>query len=188
MINPHSENIKAIKMLDRNVSYVMTGGGSLFVSDLLCGGGASNVFMFADMLYSRESIDKYLGVAPRKYCSEDTTSLLCDSLFLKSRSIVLSSQWDKTVCIAANATLRNKDDQREDRKNNIYISGVNFKDGIKFSVSSSFTLDNKLTRFDQEKLCSYLIGEMTLLISRRENSLVIDNQGVKINEFSISYK
>lgn len=141
----------SIKNNNKFVAVVMTGGGSLFVSNLLKNGGASRVFLFADMLYSMESVDDYIGTKPEKYVSESTTVAMLNKL--KEKVVKqMGVDADKVLCVAVNAVLTSGSDQRSGRENKSFISISDATDN--FATSVVIKYDPKKTREEQEATCA----------------------------------
>jgi hypothetical protein len=67
---------KFLKEKNKQVVFAITGGGSQAISEILAAGSASDVVLDAQIPYSKESLDKYLGQSPDKYCSPETACMM----------------------------------------------------------------------------------------------------------------
>ena len=99
---------------------IVTGGGSRIISNILCKGGASKFFQFAEVPYAREFVDAAIGQSPSaKYCSANTARELAQAAYLK---MIKCAELDGLVMgIGITATL-GYEGQREGRTNEFHIA------------------------------------------------------------------
>jgi nicotinic acid mononucleotide adenylyltransferase/nicotinamide mononucleotide (NMN) deamidase PncC len=99
---------------------IVTGGGSRIISNILCKGGASKFFQFAEVPYAREFVDASIGQSPSsKYCSVETARELAQAAYLK---MTKCAELDGLVMgVGITATL-GYEGQREGRVNEVHIA------------------------------------------------------------------
>lgn len=132
-------------ILDKyKIAMCVTGGGTDIIPMLLNKGGASKYIVDIQVPYSCEAIDKYLGVKPEKYCSQETASALAQQAYVKCHSLI-SGDCER-VGVAMTCSLK-KENEREGRGNYIFISMVV---GDLLYDSEKIEVDKSLTRKEQE--------------------------------------
>lgn len=79
--------ISVLKEQNKKLNIVITGGGSAVISRFLEVGGASSVVVDAQVPYSKEALDNYLGKSPDKYCSADTATMMAATAYYKALNL-----------------------------------------------------------------------------------------------------
>jgi nicotinic acid mononucleotide adenylyltransferase len=109
-------------LTDSNVKLglIITGGGSRIISNILCKGGASKFFQFAEVPYAREFVDSVIGQPPSsKYCSVATARELAQAAYFK---MINNAELDGLVMgVGITATL-GYEGQREGRTNEFHVA------------------------------------------------------------------
>lgn len=95
--------IKNLKSKNRQLVLAITGGGSSAISELLMCGGASEVILDAQVPYSKEALDNYLGISPDKYNSLTTACQMAATAYHKG--LGLNGDQDRLLGVGACASL-----------------------------------------------------------------------------------
>lgn len=95
--------INILKEKNKKLVLCITGGGTSAISNLLSAGGGSSVVLDAQVPYSKEALDKYLGKAPDKYCSMDTACSLASMSWFNA--IKLGSEVQNAIGVGVTCSL-----------------------------------------------------------------------------------
>lgn len=85
------ELVRAIHDSPLRIVLVITGGGSLAASDLLCVSGASRTILEAIVPYSSAALVDFLGYEPDQYCSQLTARRMASRAFWRAVELVEQS-------------------------------------------------------------------------------------------------
>ena len=96
---------------------VASGGGSLFFSDILTAGGASEFLLFADIPYATESLDAYVGKMLNKYCSEGAARQMAVAAEQKAASL-----GHKAIGMGITCSLSKGENERAGREHKFYVA------------------------------------------------------------------
>lgn len=141
-------NLKNYKLV-----VAVTGGGSLFISDRLTEGGASEYLLEAHVPYATASLDKFVGRVREKYCSASTARQM--ALECYQRGLALGEK--KTIGIGATCSLVKPGGEREGREHSIYVAFVSGSVVVELSWNSKTAKFPLVTREQQEKFAAALI-------------------------------
>lgn len=151
---------KTTKLLQKSnfkVAIALTGGGSLFASDLLASGGTSSFLLDLQIPYSKEALYTYLGNPNsvesiiKSFNSADTADRLAHRAFVKAEFINYSTKSDKDVSlgIAVTASLATEN-QREGRENSafitVYTNGLSASKRISLFSAERWDQEHELAR------------------------------------------
>lgn len=129
--------INILEEKNKKLVLCITGGGTIAISELLRYGGGSSVILDAQVPYSNEALDKYLGGPPDKYCSKETSCTIAATAWFNA--IKLGSSVNDAVGIGVCCSLskQSKDIERCElhsdgsiRKHSAYIA-IHTKDATK---------------------------------------------------------
>lgn len=132
----------------------ITGGGVEIIGELLRHGSGSATVLDAVVPYSTDSMDRFLGRKPEKYCSEKTARLM--AMVAYQRALELSkgegSAGQELIGIGATCKLKAAN-EREGRKHEIHVSiQTACETGVR---SLELTADR--TREEEERIAALLI-------------------------------
>lgn len=106
--NPQrADLISQIHQSDLRLSLAITGGGSKLVGELLVVPGASRTILDANIPYSNEALQKFLGRKPQSYCSPETSKWMAVCRYFESLRLH-ESEITAFACTAALATNRDR--------------------------------------------------------------------------------
>lgn len=138
---------------DKKLYLCITGGGTGVVSKILENGGASNIFLGANIPYHTEDILNITGSLP-KLCSEKSARLLSMDGYEKSSALLFKNK--ECICIASTSSLRKNGVERADRIHEAFIC-IRIYDGYKYNksvVSYHIVFGEDRTRKQEEELLS----------------------------------
>lgn len=150
--------IQDIIECNRNIYMAITGGGTRAISKLLENGGASGVFMGANIPYAELDlavfIDTWVQRNVWKCCSEETAKNMADSALEKCKSMSIIDE-HLNVGLGCTAVLSRGKDEREDRINQAFICVTGDHKIIEIYVE--FVPTSFIGRPSQEDMLSNLI-------------------------------
>lgn len=138
---------------DNKLYLTITGGGVGVVSKILENGGASSIFLGANIPYNEEDTRNIVG-SVTKIVSAKTAKLLSLDGYFKSSSFLFKKK--ECICVASTSTLRKSGVERADRVHEAYIC-VRRYDGKEYnkSVESYHIVFNEdRTRKQEEDILS----------------------------------
>lgn len=110
-----------MKLYGFKLVIAVTGGGSLFISDRLTEGGASEYLLEAHVPYAQSSLEKFVGGKVReKFCSGSTARQM--ALASYQRGLDLGEK--RTIGVGVTCSLAKPGGEREGRVHSIYIALV----------------------------------------------------------------
>ena len=147
------ESVDIIKQSSRRIYFTITGGGTHALAKLLMSGGASNVFVGANIPYSELELDRILGVFNRKAVSVET-----------AQNLALYSKW-KSQDIGVGVTCKlMKNNEREGREHLVYMC---ISDKVR-TVNYEF-VPRGLCRYEQEVMVgNYILDTLAKFIGEKE--------------------
>lgn len=132
------------------ISVAITGGGSGAIGRYLENGGKSAFLVDAQVPYSMESLDDYIGGKPDKYCSRETAAIMAMKALERSKRLgVGENELDCGIGVTA---ILAKDNERQGRQHKAYI-GVH-KDSSLWLYETEFTVKGRQA---QEQVLADLI-------------------------------
>lgn len=132
------------------ISIAITGGGSGAIGKYLENGGKSAFLVDAQVPYSMNGLDNYLGGKPDKYCSKETAAVMAMRALERSKRLGVGEN-EANCGIGVTASLT-KDGERQGRKHVAYI-GVH-KDSSLWLYETEFTVGSRQA---QEQVLADLI-------------------------------
>lgn len=140
----------------------VTGGGSLFLSEILTSGGASDYLIGAEVPYSTESLDSFVGGVREKYCSESTARQMAVASEEKAKTLGFTA-----IGVGVTASLMKVKDERDGRENKMYFAAK--KGGGIISIEIPINKSIYDTREAQEGFCAENISIFLSLFCRYIN-------------------
>ncbi len=136
------------------VVLAITGGGAEIIGELLRHGSGSATVLDAVVPYSTDSMDRFLGRKPEKYCSEKTARLMAMVAYQRALELSKANEFAGQEIIGIGATCKLKaENEREGRKHEIHVA---IQAACKTGVSSlELTADR--TREEEEKIAALLV-------------------------------
>lgn len=152
--------IEKILTSDKKLYYTITGGGTRAISLLLENGGASSVFLGANVCYHENDTKTIVG-SVTKLCSAPVASKLALGGYYANSS--LDKKENECVGISCTASLRKQGKEREDRVHEAFIGIRLYGDNgfSKLSTVYHIQFNKTRTRKDEEDLLSNLILAIT---------------------------
>lgn len=143
------------KMLksDKKLYLCITGGGTGVVTKILENGGASNVFLGANIPYNEDDTRNVIGSIV-KCCSERAAFLLSLDGYNKASCNKFKNR--ECVCVSSTSSLRKNGVERADRIHEAFIC-VRIYDGLKYNksvMSYHIVFWEDRTRKQEEELLS----------------------------------
>lgn len=137
-----------IQQTNASIVLALTGGGAIGVVNLLSHAGGSKNILEVNVPYSRESLNRFLGYTPTKYCGEDVARQMALKSFQKAS--YLSGDIYTSLGVGVNCSLKTKNQKRGEHL--VYIA---IQTSTTTSVAS-FVLDKNLgrSRFGEELIVS----------------------------------
>ena len=148
--------VDKIKKCERGKLYLsITGGGTGCIPILLEGGGASGVFIGANIPYSSSELRNLIGNV-QKSCSADTAKKLANSFSFTTESEIGD---DYIIGVGCTASLRKAEKEREDRVHEFYIHVHTYSKTLGHRECCQFhiVLNEKRTRVSEEVIVSRFI-------------------------------
>jgi nicotinamide mononucleotide (NMN) deamidase PncC len=155
MISNKLQNSLLEKLLksDKKLYLTITGGGVGVVSKILENGGASSVFLGANIPYNEDDSRAITG-SVTKLVSERAAKLLSLDGYFKDSSLRFSNK--ECICIASTSSLRKNGHERADRVHEAYICvrGYDGKDYNKSVEMYHIVFGEDRTRKQEEDILS----------------------------------
>ena len=152
--------IEKILTSNKKLYYTITGGGTRVISQLLENGGASGIFLGANVCYHENDTKNIVG-SVTKLCSAEVASKLTLGGYYSNSS--LDTKDNECVGISCTASLRKHGNEREGRIHEAFIGIRTYGDNGFNKVSTVyhilFTKDR--TRKEEEDLLANLILAIT---------------------------
>lgn len=135
------------------ISMILTGGGSLAISELLKHGGASKVFIGACVPYNTEVLIDGLGYTPDKFVSKKVAIDLAHKM-----KIPLSIEGN-LLTISCTASLRKNSQEREGRVHEAYIATYYINHNKYYSCTDCYHVifNEERTREQEEELLANIL-------------------------------
>jgi nicotinamide mononucleotide (NMN) deamidase PncC len=109
--------------------FALTGGGSLFLSDRLTEGGASEYLIEATVPYDTQALENYVGGVREKYCSESTARQLAVAAEIRGNKL----GHEKVIGVGVTCALARVGGEREGREHWMHYAAVSGGKIISFS-------------------------------------------------------
>lgn len=141
------------KHKNKQFVFALTGGGSLFLSDILCAGGASQFLVHAEIPYNEKSLNKFVGGIREKAASECTARQLAVASEAYAKGLGIEA-----VGVGFTASLSKGEGERKGRVHTIFVAAT-FKESC-----VAVTWEHKgqrYTREEEEKIAAKLIKEVS---------------------------
>jgi len=106
-----------MNLRNHKLAVAATGGGSLFFSDILTAGGASEYLVFADIPYSHEALQGFVVKLNNKPCSEGTARQI--AVAAEQKSIALGAP---AIGMGISCSLSKGAGERRGREHKFYIA------------------------------------------------------------------
>ncbi len=112
--------VAGIKDSGTKVYACITGGGLGSLDLLTHNGGASKVLIGAEIPYSPETFDKFLGKKQEQYCSENAARRLAMESYLRGTSLFPNT--NSVIGLGVTCSLAKNEPEREGRKHHIHLA------------------------------------------------------------------
>lgn len=136
---------------DTKVSMIVTGGGSLAISELLRHGGASNVFISGFIPYHPEVLIDRLQYVPDKFVSKKV------AIDLAHKTKVPLSIEDRILNVSCTASLRKNSQEREGRVHEAYIATYFYSKNYSYTDCYHVIFNEERTREQEEELLANIL-------------------------------
>lgn len=148
----------SFKHYNQKFYFSVTGGGSLFLSQILQAGGASSFFVGANIPYDNQALENFVGGLRRKCCSESSARQLAISSEAYAKSIGIEA-----IGVGCSASLSRGADEREGRIHSIYVAAA-FREHC---VSLEWThCKQRYSRVEEETIAADLIRKVSETFSK----------------------
>lgn len=121
-----NEIISKIHSSPYKFSFVLAGGGSLALSDLLTSPGASETVLEASFPYSKEAFDDYLGKKPLSYCHLKSALDLSGKARQRALRLEKNLAPKELIGLSVTASLSSKETKKGPRRFFICAEGESF--------------------------------------------------------------
>ena len=138
------------------LSMILTGGGTLAISELLKHGGASNVLEMAAVPYGQESLQELLGFKPTKSVSSDV-------------AYGLIADFSKGLVVSCTASLRKSGEERAGRIHEAYIG---YNNGVVIDIYHVLFGANRTREQEEELLAVIILAGIDQYLNLRKMSIV----------------
>ena len=156
------ESVDVIKQSSRRIYFTLTGGGSYSLSKLLMSGGASSVFVGANIPYSGTELDDIMSEMYSNHCLE-LPEYKSASFHVAKELSRFSSRHSNDIGVGVTCSLM-KTSERLGREHIVYLSIVD-----KTRSYHSNMIPNGKCRFEQEVLTgNFILDELAKFIGERE--------------------
>lgn len=148
-----SEVISAIHHSGRQAVIVVTGGGSLAISDLLTVPGASSFLLEASVPYASTALTRWLGRKPENFCARDTALAMATVAFQKGRQ--LGGEVEKMIGISCTAALASNRPKLGDHRAWIAIQTANRTELFEYQLAKGLR-----DRLQEERLVADVLLDL----------------------------
>lgn len=138
------------------LSMILTGGGTLAISELLKHGGASNVLEMAAVPYGQESLQELLGFKPTKSVSSDV-------------AYGLIADFSKGLVVSCTASLRKSGEERAGRIHEAYIG---YNNSAVIDIYHVLFGANRTREQEEELLAVIILAGIDQYLNLRKMSIV----------------
>lgn len=174
-------SVKFIQDFDKQIGLAITGGGTQVISELLRYGGSSKIFVDAYVPYSVNSIVKYIGYVPSKFCSQEVArklALSCYNNIIDDNHMPYDSVGIGVCCSLT------KDNQRQGRVNEAYFA----MQTAYHTLCTRVVLTSDSCREDQEtavtnSLLNFLVSNLPAAFKPRNDEIsraFVEGEDVRI--------
>lgn len=134
----------------------ITGGGTQVIGNYLSQGGKSDKFLEAVVPYCMEALDDFIGMKPDNYCSATTARQMAMAAYERVGKLRPNSDKDERVGLGITCSLMKDKDEREGRKNVVYVARQtrNLTQEMSFEFVSG-----ERTRKGQENTTAYVLSK-----------------------------
>ena len=122
MTTAHTARIAQIHASSTRAMFVVTGGGTQAVADLLAVPGASRTVLEALVTYSEASLHEFLGMIPDQAVSVETAALLAKAAY--QRALQLDEGANSLVGVSCTAALVTDRPKKGDHRAHVGMSSV----------------------------------------------------------------
>jgi nicotinamide mononucleotide (NMN) deamidase PncC len=144
---------RKFKHSNQKFSIAITGGSSLFLSDRLCEGGASNWLVSAFVPYDTAALEKFVGGLREKACSESSSRQMAVAAEDYAKSIGINA-----IGVGITCSLTKGDNERVGRTHSIFVAAKYNEHCVSLEWEHA---GQKYTRLEEEKIAASLIREVS---------------------------